>query len=162
MICSFWKKKTTQKGPRMLILHDILGKLKSEFSHSRKGEERGAWFVYSLVAIIIPFTSSKTSNLLRCLRSFFGFPGIGRKRDYTFMASPKIPWRRLWRSLWKMIPAPLTDGRLMLAINDYIPKPEKRVFGAPAACGGRWAQHLQPVAFVAPELRSLRRSRRAS
>ena len=114
----------------MLILHDILAKLKNEFAHFRKGEERGAWFVYSLVAIIIPFTSSKTSNLLRCLRSLFGFTGIGRKRYYTFMASPKIPWRRLWRSLWKMIPAPLTDGRLMLAIDDYInPKTGKKIFG---------------------------------
>jgi len=114
----------------MLILHDILGKLKNEFAHSRKSHERGAWFVYSLVAIIIPFTSSRTSNLLRCLRGLFGFTGIGKKRYYTFMASPKIPWKRLWRCLWKMIPAPLTDDRLLLAIDDYInPKIGKKIFG---------------------------------
>jgi len=50
------------------MLHDILEKLKNEFAHSRKGDERGTWFVYSLVAIIIPFTPFKTSNLHLCLK----------------------------------------------------------------------------------------------
>jgi hypothetical protein len=114
----------------MFILHDILGKLKNEFAQSRKGDERGIWFVYTIVAIIIPFTSSKTSNLLRCLKTLFGFTGIRKKRFYTFMASPKIPWKRLWSRLWKMIPDPLTDGRLLLALDDYInPKTGKKIFG---------------------------------
>ena len=60
----------------MFILHDILEKLKKEFAHSRKGEERGTWFIYTLIAIIIPFTSSKTSNLFRSLKGLFGFTGI--------------------------------------------------------------------------------------
>ena len=98
------KPTTTTKEPRMIILHDILGKLKNEFAHSRKGDERGIWFVYTIVAIIIPFTSSKTSNILRCLNTLFGFTGIRKKRFYTFMASPKIPWKPLWQSLWNMIP----------------------------------------------------------
>ena len=55
----------------MNILHDILEKLKNEFALSRKGDERGIWFVYTLIAVIIPFTSSKTSNLLRCLQTLF-------------------------------------------------------------------------------------------
>ena len=114
----------------MLILHDILGKLKNEFHLSRKADERGTWFVYTIVAIIIPFTSSKTSNLLRCLTGLFGFSGIPKKRFYTFMASPKIPWHRLWTCLWKMICEPLTDGRLLLALDDYInPKTGKKIFG---------------------------------
>ena len=68
------KQTTTTKGPRMIILHDILEKLKNEFALSRKGDERGIWFVYKLIAVIIPFTSSKTSNLLRCLQTLFGLP----------------------------------------------------------------------------------------
>jgi hypothetical protein len=83
----------------MIILQDILGKLKNEFAHSRKANERGIWFVYTLVAILMPFTSSRTSNILRCLKTLFGFSGIRKKRLYTFMASPKIPWKRLWQTL---------------------------------------------------------------
>ena len=114
----------------MIILHDILEKLKNEFALSRKGGERGIWFIYTIVAIIVPFTSSKTSNLLRCLKGLFGFAGIRKKRYYTFMASPKIPWQRLWQCLWKMIPAPLTDDRLIVALDDYInPKTGKKIFG---------------------------------
>jgi len=114
----------------MLILHDILRKLKNEFANSAKGDERGTWFVYTLVAIIIPFASSKTSNLLRCLKTLFGFEDIGKKRYYAFMASPKIPWQRLWRRLWKMIPEPLTNDRLLLALDDYInPKTGRKIFG---------------------------------
>jgi hypothetical protein len=113
----------------MLILHDILGKLKDQFDGSRKADERGIWFVYTIVAIIIPFTSSKTSNVLRCLNTLFGFTGIAKKRFYTFMASPKIPWNRLWPTLWKMIPAPLTDGRLLLALDDCInPKTGRKIY----------------------------------
>ncbi|MFC1877579.1 hypothetical protein ACFL2E_09965 [Thermodesulfobacteriota bacterium] len=43
--------------------------------------------IYTIVAIIIPFTSSKTTNLLRCLTGLFGFAGIRKKRYYTFMAT---------------------------------------------------------------------------
>ena len=114
----------------MIILHDILEKLKSQFDLSRKGDERGIWFVYTIIAIIIPFTSSKTSNILRCLNTLFGFTGIRKKRFYTFMASPKIPWKRLWKTLWKMIPNPLTGDRLLLALDDCInPKTGKKIYG---------------------------------
>lgn len=114
----------------MIILHDILGKLKNEFTGSRSNDERTTWFVYTIVAIIIPFTSSKTSNLFRCLVGLFGFTGIAKKRFYTFMASPKIPWQRLWQCLWKMIPDPLTDGRMLIALDDCInPKTGKKIFG---------------------------------
>lgn len=113
-----------------MILHDILAKLKDEFAHSRKADERGIWFVYTIVAIIMPFTSSKTSNILRCLNTLFGFTGIRKKRFYTFMASPKIPWKGLWQALWKMIPDPYTEGRLLLALDDCInPKTGKKIFG---------------------------------
>jgi len=46
------------------------------------------------------------------------------------MASPKIPWKRLWQILWKMIPDPQTDGRLLLALDDCInPKTGKKIYG---------------------------------
>ena len=114
----------------MFILHEILTNLKSEFPTSRKGRERSSWFVYTILAILVPFTSSKTSNILRCLKALFGISGIGKKRFYTFMASPKIPWQRLWQRLWQMIADPNTDGRLLLALDDYInPKTGKKIFG---------------------------------
>ena len=48
----------------MLILHSSLKEFKKEFAKSKKGEERGPWFIYTLPAIILPFVSSGTSNLL--------------------------------------------------------------------------------------------------
>ena len=46
------------------------------------------------------------------------------------MASPKIPWEQLWQRLWQMIDNPLTDGRLLVALDDYInPKTGKKIFG---------------------------------
>ncbi|PXF52052.1 MAG: hypothetical protein C4B57_11535 [Deltaproteobacteria bacterium] len=108
----------------------MLKELKNEFAHSRKGEERGTWFIYTLMAIIIPFTSSKTSNLLRCLKTLFGFTVINTKRYYTFMGSSKIPWTQPWTCLWKLIPEPLTDGNLIVALDDCInPKTGKKIFG---------------------------------
>ena len=86
----------------MHILHHLLKELKSGFDHLRKGKERGIWFVYTIMAIIIPFTSSKTSNLFRCLDTLFGFTLFTKRRYYTFMASPKIPWQQLWPRLWKL------------------------------------------------------------
>jgi len=114
----------------MFILYQLLRKFKDDFSHSKKGEERGAWFTYTLLAVIIPFTSSKTSNLLRCLHTVFGFTHITKRRFYTFMASSKIPWDRLWSSVRNAIPTPLTDGRLLVALDDCInPKTGKKIFG---------------------------------
>jgi hypothetical protein len=103
----------------MRILHPLLSELKEEFANSRKSEERGPWFVYTLLAIILPFTSSRTSNLLRALEILFGFT-LRKKKYYRFMASPKIPWNRLWIRLWKLIPAPETNGRLLVALDDFI------------------------------------------
>ncbi len=113
----------------MLILHSLLNELKDEFPSSKNGKERSVWFLHTLLAIIVPFASSRTSNLLRVLHILFGFAEIGKKRYYTFMASPKIPWDRLWTRLWKMIPEPATGGRLIIALDDYInPKTGKKIF----------------------------------
>jgi len=46
------------------------------------------------------------------------------------MASPKLPWQQLWHSLWGMIPAPQTSGRIMIALDDFInPKIGTKIFG---------------------------------
>jgi hypothetical protein len=114
----------------MPILPSLLSELKAEFASSEKGKERSIWFLHTLLAIILPFTSSKTSNLLRVFQVLFGFAEIGKKRYYTFIASPKIPWDKLWSRLWKMIPQPETNGRLIVALDDYLnPKTGKKIFG---------------------------------
>lgn len=112
----------------MHILHSLLSELKEEFSHSKKAEERGPWFICTLLAIIFPFTSSRTSNLHRALETLFGF-SIRKKKYYRFMASPKIPWDRLWSRLCKLIPEPETNGRIIIALDDFInPKTGKNIF----------------------------------
>jgi len=113
----------------MFILRDILAPLQEQFKHSRKGSERGVWFVYTLLAVITHFTSSRTSNLLRCLKTLFELP-VCQRRFYTFMASPKLPWQRLWVTLWSLIPNPTVNGRLLVVLDDFInPKTGKNIFG---------------------------------
>jgi hypothetical protein len=72
-----------------------------------------------------------------------------------FMAWPKLPWDRIWALLWRSIPQPLTDGRLLLALDDSLnPKTGKKVFACertfdPAAKTNQnrylWAQTLVTV-----------------
>ncbi len=113
----------------MFILHDILRPLQKDFSSTNLGRERSRWFVYALLAFIVPFTSSISSNILRCINTLFGL-SVNRRRFYTFMASNKLPWSRLWPQLWNLIPSPLTDGRLLIALDDFInPKTGRKIFG---------------------------------
>jgi hypothetical protein len=142
----------------MYILHDILTKLKNEFTQSQKGQQRATWFVYTLVAIIIPFASAKTSNLYRCLQTIFGLTGMTKKQYYRFMASPLIPWNNLWPRLWKMIPEPLTDQRLIIAVDDCInPKTGRKIFGCakifdhaakPNQSRYPWAQNIVAIGLL--------------
>ncbi len=83
----------------MFILRNILTPLQDQISPSRKGTERSRWFIYPLLAVITHFTSSRIPNLLRCLQTLFDRP-ICQHRFYTFLASPKLPWLRLWTTLW--------------------------------------------------------------
>jgi len=113
----------------MFILRDITQPLQAHFSDTRLGQRRASLFVYTLLSIIIPFTSSITSNCLRCLVTLFGIE-IEDKRFYTFMASTTLPWRRLWQTVWRLIPSPETDGRLLVALDDSLnPKIGKNIFG---------------------------------
>ena len=113
----------------MFILRHTLQPLQNSFSSSALGKLRSRWFVYTLMAFIVPFTSSMSSNIFRCLNTLFGL-NADRRRFYTFMASSKLPWNNLWRKLWSEIPNPLTDGRLLLALDDFInPKTGRKIFG---------------------------------
>jgi len=113
----------------MFILNDILSTLRKEFSSTDLGRERGHLFTYTILAFIIPFTSSISSNVFRCINTLFGL-NVNKRRFYIFMASNKMPWDKLWRTLWSMIPNPLTDGRLLVALDDFInPKTGRTIFG---------------------------------
>ncbi|BCG62928.1 MAG: transposase, IS4 family [Methyloprofundus sp.] len=113
----------------MFILRDLLSPLQSHFSETTLGKERASLFAYTLLAIIVPFTSSISSNLWRSLETLFGI-NIKRKRFYTFMASTKLPWQGLWKTTWNLVDNPETDDRLLIALDDFInPKVGKKIFG---------------------------------
>ena len=113
----------------MFILRDLLTPLQQTFSETAQGQKRKVWFVYTLLAVAVPFTSSITSNVLRTLRTLFGLE-LESQRFYAFMASSTLPWQRLWRVLWGLIPNPTTAGRVMVALDDSInTKTGKTIFG---------------------------------
>ena len=115
--------------PFMFILRDILLPLQNHFSDTNLGRERASLFVYTLLSIIVPFTSSMTSNVWRCLDTLFGFE-IKNKRFYTFMASSTMPWSGLWNTIWGLILSPETEGRILVALDDSIStKVGKKIFG---------------------------------
>jgi len=57
---------------RLVRLRDLLTPLRETFSETAQGQRRKVWFVYTLLAVAVPFTSSITSNVLRTLRRLFG------------------------------------------------------------------------------------------
>ena len=112
----------------MFILRDLLTPIQALFPTSEEGLKRRIWFVSSLLAMIVPFTPSRTSNLLRSLRALFGLI-VDESCYYTFMGSKKLPWPRLWTVVWRLIPNPLTEGRLLVALDDSInPKTGRKIF----------------------------------
>jgi len=115
----------------MFILRDLLPPLQQAFSDTPQGKRRQVWFIYTLLAVVIPFTSSITSNLLRALQTLFGME-IESQRYYTFMASTTLPWKTLWKTLWGLIPNPATLGRILMTLDDTIStKTGRKIF----ACG---------------------------
>ena len=73
----------------MFILRDLLRPLQDPFSDTDLGRERASLFVYTLLAVIVPFTSSMTSNILRSLIALFGIE-IKKKRFYTFILKKSV------------------------------------------------------------------------
>jgi hypothetical protein len=113
----------------MFILRDLLLPLQAEFSNTAQGQKRKVWFAYTLLAVVVPFTSSITSNLLRALQTLFGLD-LQSQRFYTFMASSTLPWKGLWQAMWGMIPSPATEERIIVALDDSInPKSGRKIFG---------------------------------
>ncbi len=114
----------------MFILRDLLQPLQDCFPGNKSGKERGIWFVYTLLCVMIHFTSARTSNLLRAMETLFGFK-IGQRRFYAFMDSPKLPWAQLWVKLWSaMFSSSDINEHVLLAMDDFInPKTGKNIFG---------------------------------
>ena len=80
----------------MPILPALATQFQSLFPATDHGEERWRWFMLTLQAILVPITASRTSNLLRAIAALFGVE-IAQSRYYTFMASVKLHWERVWR-----------------------------------------------------------------
>jgi hypothetical protein len=79
--------------------------------------------------VVVPFTSSITSNLLRALQTLFGLE-IQSQRFYAFMGNTTLPWKALWRVMWRQIPEAATKGRMIVALEDSInPKSGRKGFG---------------------------------
>ncbi|MDY6971652.1 MAG: hypothetical protein SV775_04910 [Thermodesulfobacteriota bacterium] len=74
----------------MFILKDILNPLQEAFSSTDLGKKLRQWFTYAILAFIIPFTTSTSSNVFQCINTLFGL-NANRRRFYTFMASNKLP-----------------------------------------------------------------------
>ncbi len=143
----------------MFILRDLLSPLQAPFSETDLGRERASLLVYTLLSVIVPFTSSMTANLWRSLEVLFGIE-IQQKRYYTFMASTTLPWNNLWQSIWGLIVSPETDGRLLVVLDDFInPKVGRKIFGCEAIFDHAaksnqsrypWAQNVVSVGLLKP------------
>lgn len=111
----------------MAMIPALAHELQGTCVESNSGRERLRWLMLTLQAIIVPITIARTSNLLRAITTLFGVD-IEQWRCYTFMASVKLPWQALWQRLWRLIPEPLTEGRL--ALDDSInAKTGRHIFG---------------------------------
>ena len=53
----------------MLILRDLLPPLQDPFSDTELGRERASLFAYTLLVIIVPFTSSTSSMTSKILQT---------------------------------------------------------------------------------------------
>jgi hypothetical protein len=110
----------------MFILRSLLSTLQTEFKDK---SQRGTLFICTLLSIVLPFTACRASGLLRSVVALFKVT-ITQRRFYIFMASPKLPWESLWLALWQLIPAPTTNGRILLAADDSLnPKTGKKIYG---------------------------------
>jgi len=74
----------------MFILQNLVVLLQAECCNTKQGQNRKIWFAYTLLAIVVPFTSLITSNLFRSLQTLSGI-NIQSQRFYIFMANTTLP-----------------------------------------------------------------------
>ncbi len=72
----------------MAILQETLRSVCASFPPSCKGQRRAAWLVFAILAIAMPFVSSRTSDILRWIgvassREVIGHKGR-RRNNFTF------------------------------------------------------------------------------
>ena len=76
------------------------------------------------------------------------------------MASSTLPWQGLWQTVWGLIPSPKTEGRILVALDDFInPKVGKNIFGCETIfdhaakanqCKYPWAQNIVSGGLLKP------------
>ena len=113
-------------------MQSLIELFKSLQTQLKQNEERQALFVYTLVIIMLPVTGSRASHIYRTITELFGFR-VSLRRFYSFMASPKLAWTKLWPTIWqKILTLSDTNERILLSVDDSIaPKTGKEIY----ACG---------------------------
>ena len=110
----------------MDTLQPLLNHLQALFKRST---QKGRLFSAVILAMIVPIGSGINSQIYRKLIQIIGY-SLSRTRFYRFMASKCFNWDVIWKAIFKLIPLPLTDGRLIIALDDSTtPKSGKEVFG---------------------------------
>jgi hypothetical protein len=109
----------------MDTLQPLLNELQDFFKRST---QKGKLFSAVILAMIMPIGSGMSSQIFRKLIHIVHYT-VSRTRFYRFMASKCFNWDRIWQVAFKLIQAPLTDGRLIMALDDSTtPKSGKEIF----------------------------------
>ena len=110
----------------MGTLQPLLNHLQALFKRST---QKGQLFSAVILAMIVPIGSGISSQIHRKLVQILGC-SLNKTRFYRFMASKRFDWDKIWQATFKLIPLPLTGGRLIMALDDSTtPKSGKEIFG---------------------------------
>jgi len=109
----------------MDTLQPLLNHLQALFKRSA---QKGQLFSAVILSLIIPIGSGISSQIHRKLLQVLSYP-LSKTRFYRFMASKCFNWDKIWQAVFKLIPFPLSDGQLVLALDDSTtPKSGKEIF----------------------------------